>query len=302
MKTSIRALITWVLLNVLKAASFRCINFYGLETEKASPVCSWKHDPGWYLDRLKSSMGIDSVRLPFSYEYASCNPGLPLYKELVNNCTNRNLDVILDYHRGYASHQGPSPIEDAITFDLYAELWLTVLDNFIDNPRVKALSLFNEFQGGNATDAEEIQLKLARMIESVFPQRFIYLFGCVHWGTNCQNMFLSLEKESFHSRSFIEIHLYDFNGFHPENFPAQSTKTKVFVGEMGWMPNGTEWAKQTITFLRGKRIKDVCLWTIAHSHDTGNVYDDDCETQKNDTIALFNSLYTEPQCLRGSHS
>lgn len=284
-----------------RVLSFRCVNFYGFETPAKVPVCSWKHPPGWYLDNLKTTMGIDSVRIPFSYEYASCEPEMQGLQELVSNCTQRNLSVILDYHRGYADHQGASPVEKDITFEMYSELWLSVLDAFADNPGVRALSLFNEYQGTNKTDAENLQIRLARIIESVHPGRYIYLLGCANWGTDCKDMYTQLSSETFVSRAMTEIHIYDFHGpLDPLKFPPAGTK--VFVGEIGWMDWSTAWAKSTISYLRVRRIKDVCMWTIAHSNDTGNLYADDCETAKNETIQLFNSLYDHPQCLRGNHS
>lgn len=283
------------------ARAFRCINFYGLETSSKTPVCSWKHPPEWYLDNLKSSMGIDSVRIPFSYEYVSCDEGMQGLRSLVSRCAERNLSVILDYHRGYADHQGPSPVEKDITFEMYSELWLTLLDDFSGYNNVRALSLFNEYQGTNATEAEMQQLQMARLIESVHPGRYMYMLGCAVWGTDCRGMYSSLNKETFADRSMIEIHVYDFHGpLDPFKFPP--AQFKVFVGELGWMDFSTSWAKSAVSYLRARRIKDACMWTIAHSNDTGNLYKDDCETLKNETVSIFNSLYQHPVCLRGSHS
>jgi len=298
---SLRIIGSIIIMLVCIAEAYRCINFYGLETTQAIPVCSWKHEPGWYLDRLKTSMGIDSVRVPFSYEYVSCqNDSMDGLRNLVRACGDRNLSVILDYHRGYADHQGPSPIEKEITYDRWAELWFTVLDDMVSAKHVKALSLFNEYQGSNKTDAESLQLKLAGAIENIYPDRFQFMFGCSDWGTDCRNMFDSLPSQRFADRSYVEIHTYSFHGFNSSLWPAQGKR--VFVGEMGWTDNATDWAKTTVSYLKSRRIRDVCLWTIAHSHDTGNVYEDDCETQKTESIDLFNSLYDRPQCLRGNRS
>jgi hypothetical protein len=245
-------------------------------------------------------MGIDSVRIPFSYEYVSCEEGLHGLRDLISNCAERNLSVILDYHRGYADHQGPSPVEKDITFELYSELWLTLLDDLSDLHNIKALSLFNEYQGTNSTDAETLQLQMARLIESVHPGRFMYMLGCAVWSTDCRGMYANLMNESFANRAMIEIHIYDFHGtLNPLKFPP--TEYKVFVGELGWMDFSSAWAKSTISYFRANRIKDVCMWTIAHSGDTGNLYEDDCETPKNKTINIFNDLYRHPVCLRGSH-
>lgn len=282
------------------AAAFRCVNFYGLETPETKLVCSWKHPASWYLDQLQQSIGIDSVRIPFSYEYVSRSPKMEGLHELVDICSSRKLSVILDYHRGYADHQGPSPIEKDITFEMYSELWLFVLDQFAGNPTVTALSLFNEYQGQNKTEAELLQMRMARIIESVFPSRFIYMFGCAVWGTDCAGMYSNLKQEPFWDRSFIEIHTYSFQGpVDPNKFPSEG---KIFVGELGWYDDATDWAHSMISFLKAKGIKDVCFWTIAHSHDTANLYEDDCETPKNTTMSIFNSLYALPRCLRGSHS
>lgn len=289
------------LVHLAIAFAFRCVNFYGYETPEKAPVCSWKHPPGWYLDNLKKTMGIDSVRIPFSYEYASCEPSLSGLREIISTCSERNLSVILDYHRGYADHQGASPVEKDITFELYSELWLSVLDDLSDQKSIKALSLFNEYQGTNKTDAEDLQLRMARIIESVYPGRYIFLLGCAEWGTNCAGMYSHLDNETFANNSMVEIHLYDFHGaLDPSKFPPKSTK--VMVGEIGWVDTSTSWAKSTISYLKARRIKDVCMWTIALSHDTGNLYEDNCEVPKNKTIEIFNSIYSHPVCLRGIHS
>lgn len=288
-----------LILLVSYATAFRCINFYGLETTSKMPVCSWQHPPDWYLDNLILSMEIDSVRIPFSYEYVCCHDNMQWLHRLVTSCLERNLSVILDYHRGYADHQGPSPIEREITFDMYSQLWIGLLNDFSMYNNIKALSLFNEYQGANSTEAEMLQLQIARIIENAYPGRYVYMLGCAVWGTDCRNMYLQLDKETFASRAMIEIHVYDFQGpLDPAKFPSQNFK--VFVGEFGWSDISTDWAKSTISFFKERGIQDVCMWTIAHSADTGNLYKDDCETIKTETVNIFNGLYRYPVCLRGS--
>ena len=117
---------------ITKCISFRCINFYGLEVQQQKLVCSWVHDPGWYLDKMKELIQIDSIRLPFSQEYVTCSD-MKLMDLMVLDCKSRNISIILDYHRGYADHQGPSPIETGIkkTCGLihYCMSWIDIITN-----------------------------------------------------------------------------------------------------------------------------------------------------------------------------
>jgi hypothetical protein len=292
-------------LYLLHSHAYRCINFYGIETEAAKPVCSWVHEPGWYLEDLVKRAHIDSIRLPFSYQYASCGNFTWLDK-VIFEAAARNISVILDYHRGYADKQGPRPVEGDITEFDWGTIWLLILHRYVQYTNIKALTLFNEWQDMNKTEAQAMQLRLAREIENEFPGRYEYMFGCVDWGKDCSGMFEHLSDEVFSKRAFVEIHMYGFTNYTTERLESMLPKKplRTFVGELGWMnsTNETTWAQTSVKWLKRKRVSDICFWTLAHSIDTGGFYKDDCITVEQDKIDLFNSLYDPPTCLRGRPS
>lgn len=300
-----RHFITLLCLLVYNCHAYRCINFYGIETEAAKPVCSWVHEPSWYLDELVKKVHIDSIRLPFSYQYASCG-NFTYMDNIIYEAAARNISIILDYHRGYADKQGPRPVEEEISEFDWGTIWLLVLHRYQKYTNIKALTLFNEWQDMDRNEAEQMQLRLVREIEMEFPGRYEYMLGCVDWGKNCAGMFTSLMNEPFFNRSYVEVHMYAFTNYTTdkleETFPKRPLRT--FVGEIGWMNNEqeTKWAETALKWLKRKRISDVCFWTLAHSIDTGGIYKDDCITEETKKMDMFNSLFDPPTCLRGRNS
>ena len=261
--------------------AYRCVNFYGLEVEQQNFVCYWKHEPGWYLKNMKDVIKIDSVRLPFSYEYIT-NTDMSRMDDFIRLCRDLDIDIILDYHRGYASHQGPSPVEEGISENMWIGALLYVLSKYEPMYNVKAITLFNEFQGNDTVYAEEMQREAVNIIEYMFPGRFEYMLGCVDWGKNCTGMWTTLPTES----SWVEVHSYGFSVAELEDY-----HNKVFVGEFGWTQS--QLSNYTIfrdTIMR-KGIHNVCLWTVAHSHDTEGLYHDDCETINEQIAKQFNELF-----------
>lgn len=280
-----------ILLPILGRA-FRCINFYGLETEFQKPVCSWKHNPGWYMQRAIEKMQIDTVRIPFSYSYASCSD-FQVLDEMVQQAASLNLSVILDYHRGYNSHQGESPVEGAISEDDWIDMLLVVADRYENHPNVRGLDLFNEPQKWNKTGYEKLYRDAVQAIEVWFPNRYNLWVGCADWGKDCSGMWSSLPS----NRTVVSVHTYSFAGKEWESrFPITGV-----VGEVGWRSNDTEWINEFTRYIRRKRMKGVCLWTIAHSHDTDNFFRDDCETMNDDVINAFNAMFFRSTCLRGTN-
>lgn len=275
--------------------SYRCVNFYGLETPEKKLVCSWVQNPAFYLDEMKRLIGIDSIRLPFSYEYGSCS-NFEAMDSLIDSCQEKNINVILDYHRGYADHQGMSPIEKNITKEMWIDMLITVLDRYEEKSSVKAISLFNEFQINSTQEAEELQRDAITAIEDIFPGRFEYMVGCIDWGKDCSQMWNTLPN----NRTFVEVHSY---GFHGGTGKLPTHTNKIFIGELGWNKNETSEFESIKKELRRKKVKNICLWTLAHSKDTGNLYQDDCKTPNDFIVNGFNSLFEsyQPKCLRGSN-
>lgn len=273
------------------AAAFRCINFYGIETESQKPVCSWKHPPQWYMQRAREKMKVDTLRIPFSYSYASCSNFTAL-DSMIDDAKKENLAVVLDYHRGYDTHQGESPVEGAITEDDWIDMLLLVADRYNKVPHVIALDLFNEPQKWDKTRYETLYRNAIAAIETEFPNRYDLWVGCSDWGKDCSGMWETLPS----NRTVVSVHTYSFAG---KDWATRFPKTGV-VGEVGWTANDTQWIQEFTKYIRRKRMKGLCFWTIAHSHDTDNFFQDDCETMNDNVVQTFNNMFFEPSCLRGN--
>lgn len=261
----------------------KCINFYGLETPYKNFVCSWKNAPEFYLRKLQDSMGINTLRLPFSYEYISSGD-LSRMEEMLQLCQRLNISVILDWHRTWSSHQGAIP-EEGITLDIFVSAWMNILDKFKAYPNLKGVGLFNEIQLMNDFDyTHKLHRYVVPMLEQQFPDRFSYFLGCPSWGGNCSD--IHLEDMPTWNKTYIEVHKYRFSGTSNRedwdiSMPARIPSNHWFVGEVGWKQQvdiDATWGKGFMQYLVQRQISNVCLWTIAHSGDTDGWFKDDCET------------------------
>lgn len=261
----------------------KCMNFYGLETPYRNLVCSWKNPPEWYLIRLKQEMGINTIRLPFSYEYIASGD-IAAMDAFIQLCQRMQLDIILDWHRTWSSHQGATP-EEGITLETYVSAWMNLLQRFSKYPNVKGVGLFNEIQLMNDFEyPNRIYRYTIPMLEAQFPNRFAYFIGCPSWGGNCSGV--NFEDMPTWNRTFIEVHKYHFSGASDRrdwdvSIPARIPAGRWFVGEVGWKQHIDEdatWGMGFMQYLVERNISNVCLWTIAHSGDTDGWFKDDCET------------------------
>ena len=261
----------------------KCINFYGLETPYKNFVCSWKNNPEFYLRRLKEDMQINTVRLPFSYEYISSGD-ISNMEEFIRLCQRLDIDIILDWHRTWSSHQGAIP-EEGITLDIFVSAWINLLERFKTMPNVKGVGMFNEIQLLNDFKyTDSLHRYVVPMIESTFPGRFYYFLGCPSWGGNCSDM--HFDDMPTWNRTYIEIHKYRFSGLSNRDdwdisMPMRISPDHWFIGEVGWKQQidiDATWAKGFMQYLVQRNISNLCLWTIAHSGDTDGWFKDDCVT------------------------
>jgi aryl-phospho-beta-D-glucosidase BglC (GH1 family) len=278
------------------ADPIRCMNFYGLETEHKGLVCDWSHPPRWYLERLKNYMDINTIRLPFSYEYFKYSDKSKM-DEFVRDCRDLNLNVILDYHRTWSNHQGAVPTE-GISLDEFTSTWLQVLERYKVFQNVVGVGIFNEIQLNNDFDyANSLHKGVINSIEAVHPDRFLYFVGCPNWSGNCSGMMQ--EDNGVWNRTYIEVHKYIFSGNSVPadwdiSIPYKIPSERWFIGETGWKQqdaNQRNWAEGFLTYLEKRDIKNVCAWTIAHSGDTDGWWKDDCETFDWDKASLLNTLW-----------
>ena len=278
----------------------KCINFYGIETERASPVCSWSHPPDWYLSKLKQRIGINTVRIPFSYEYIAARDYSEL-DQLITAAENLNMTIILDWHRNTRTHQSASPETD-ITLDTWINAWIRLLRRYEDHPLIKGVGLFNEIQLTDPLYSNRVQFELLNALEEEFHDRFYYFVGCPRWGIDCSKV--DFDDFAAWNRTFVDIHTYPFNT-HPDewdaNMPHRIPPQQWFVGEFGWKqedPTHVQWANQFISYLKQRGIRNACFWTIANSGDTGGLWKDDCNTFEWDKSKSFMQLWTQNPATR----
>lgn len=318
MRTSIVAILAWIANTISaqeenrkeKIQDIKCMNFYGLETERKAFVCDWLHPPEWYITTLISDMGINTLRIPFSYEYYIYN-NLYHLDDIMFIAEKHGLRVILDYHRTWATHQGPTP-EEGISMTQFLDLWISILDRFQHYNSLFGVGVFNEIQTSDLAYTVNMHRYIITAIEDRFPGRFHFFAGCPQWGGNCSG--IDLSDMPTWDRTYIEVHKYQFSGSStPEDWEVSIPRTipadHWFIGETGWKHDITierEWATGFIEYLKSRNINNVCGWTIAHSHDTDGWWHDDCDTFNHNKADLFNNIWIEAlppltRLLRGGH-
>lgn len=279
----------------------KCINFYGFETPRKQPVCDWVHKPEFYLNTLKEYMDLNTVRLPFSYQLIKDNDYTGI-DGFISTTTYFEIQVILDYHRTWASHQGYEPTEGVNIYQI-EEIWYTLAKRYENNPYVIGLGIFNEYQGQNKTYLNLYHSTIISYIETNFPNRYYYFIGCVTWGHDCNDILFKFPNISS-DRIIVDFHTYHFiYNYNQHNnlevtidqqLPYSIPNTNILVGEIGWRHDIIEerqWAEKTINYFKSRNITSVCAWTIAHSGDTDGWWNDDCLTFRYDKADLLKRLW-----------
>lgn len=285
---------------VLATPPIRCVNFYGIETERKAPVCDWQHEPKWYLQHLKEGYGLNSIRLPYSREYAIGNDFRKL-DNLINTCHDMDIKIILDYHRTYSTHQGKTPTE-GITLGQFLDTHVGLLQRYRE--KIWGVSVFNEIQITDGNYTNRINHMVVNAIESQFPNTYKYFLGCANWGHDCSDITI---PEGFENRSFIDIHQYAFTDNQTTRnitFPSRIPPQNYFVGEIGAKSEEMPWLRNYLEYLEQRNITNLCFWTISHSSDTGGLWKDDCETIEQAKIDLLADFFRHqnpnqpPPCTR----
>lgn len=261
-------------------ANIQCVNFYGLETEDENLVCHWKKPPGYYLETLKSLLGVNVVRLPFSHSYVRKGNWRNM-DEFVSTCDQLGIKVVFDYHRTWSSHQSKQPDAEISMAD-FLETWKMVLDRYKDHPSAWGVDLFNEVQHSDFSYVNSFDATAIATLEAIFPGRYVFWIGCAEWGSNCEGMFPDQNSHMW-NRTFVSPHMYHWHGSdHSEwdrRIQPDRFKGHIAVGEVGWkVPTEASWGDRYLAYLENRGIYNVCFWTIAHSWDTGGLWYDDCET------------------------
>jgi len=263
------------------------MNFYGFEVTQNKLVCSWVKQPKWYLSYLKDRLGINSVRLPFSYENTHYHD-MNAFRDFISEAQKLEIDIILDYHRTWASHQGATP-EEGISMDQFVESWMHVLNQTAEFPNVKGISVFNEIQHNDTAYTNNMHKRVVEAVEKTYPNRFVYFLGCPGWGKYCAKM----NQDLVPGRTFIEIHLYPFTAASETDWEFMMPRniSNWFIGEVGWKDHQQPWAAKFIDYLKSRNVTNACAWTIALSDDTGGFFNDDCTTFKADKASTLLKLW-----------
>lgn len=261
----------------------RGIAIYGLETDHRGFVCDWVNPVDVYINSL-AKLGFNLIRVPFSYQYIQEGDFSKL-DHILQLCANNQLNVVLDMHRIWSWTQGPSPT-DGISLEQFTGAWEAVLARYKDNPFVIGHNIYNEYQGSDPETVQVYTRKVMAAIERGFPGRFIYFLTGPRWGGSLVGM--SMEDLPYAGRIYYSVHKYHFSGDGSQRDWEESFANlpwlppeKIVIGEFGWDardPKQEEWATRFLTFLQRRNITMSSYWTIAHSHDTGNLYQDDCVT------------------------
>lgn len=307
-----------MLKNVLRAfccvfplvnAAIRGVSFYGLETPLKDFVCSWQHRPDYYISQLKE-LGFNHLRVPFSVEWV-WGGDFSKMNEIIDSATQHGMHVTLDLHRVWSSHQSPHPTAE-VSLDTFIDAWIRVLSRYKDNLTVVALDVFNEDQREDVVAHNNDFRAILVELEKRFPGRFIYLVGGIRWGGVLRDV--SVEELPFSDRIRYTAHRYSFAsstsveaeldyvlGGYARDKCEGLFGNKVGIGE--WSTSGNQvWADRFVSYLSKNGIHDNFHWTIAHSHDTNNLWQDDCETLNwNEINTVKKTWVSEPtrNLLRG---
>lgn len=288
---TIKLILLWLVGCV--ATQIRCVNFYGIENERGSPVCDWQHAPEWYLKQLQSGFGLNAVRLPYSRDYVMGNH-FEKMDAFIQTCQKLGLMVILDYHRTYCTHQGKTPTE-GITLGQFLDTHLALLKRY--GNKIWGVSIFNEIQVVDSAYTNRINHMAVNAIESQYPGMYTYFLGCAKWGHDCSGITLPV---GFENRSYIDIHQYSFTDNATERatvFPDRIPSERYFVGEIGGKHEDMPWLQSYLGYLEKRNITNLCFWTIAQSADTGGLWKDDCETVEHEKIELLARFFNHSNSL-----
>lgn len=280
-------------------AVIKGISHYGLETDLGASgcgyICCWANPLEFYVKTLHD-LEFNSIRIPFSAEYVQ-KGNFTIMDQFFELASKYNMNITLDYHRTFNSHQSYSPIAE-ISLPNFLQVWYTLIDRYQSNKQFYAISVFNEYQGSNTEWFTSLMKTIMMAIENKYPERFMYLAGCINWSGNCYGV--DYEELPFADRVMYAWHKYIFsstNGTyeHDWNYSVGQRPDKIVLEEWGFKMEETEiaWANRFILFLKQKHISSNFFWTIAHSGDTDGLFDDgDCTSINWDKYKIIKKLWT----------
>ena len=271
------------------------INWFGYETEYKDLMCTWVNDIEWNLKKMKE-IGFNYIRLPFSEEFVKEGnwESMDLFFE---HAEKLKIDVVLDFHRLHSTHQSFKPYDNVYTFDDFLESWKIILDRYKKYKVLKAVDIFNEYQGSNYVEWNSLARQIVSFIEKQFPERFDYFVGGTNWGGNIH--YMDLTDLPFHERIRYSVHKYWFSDTEPYeekwNYSFGDHPPIVNVGEWGFKSDEkreVEWAENFIEYLKENDLRDTFFWTWSwNSGDTGGILTETCSDVDTKKIYLLNRLW-----------
>lgn len=272
------------------------INWFGFETEYKNLMCTWTNDIEWNINKIKE-LDFNYIRLPFSLEFVNDGNWEEMDK-FFNIAYQYDINVVLDFHRLHSTHQSFRPYDKHFTFDDFLDSWRIILDRYKSYPNLKGVDIFNEYQGNNVVEWNNLSRQIVSFIENQFPERFDYYVGGVRWGGNLYGV--KLDDLEYNNRITYTIHKYWFSdGIDVEAWAATFDKKNhklISVGEWGYKTDGSEFEKkfaiEFVDWLKENNIRDTFFWTWTYnSGDTGGILKDDCTTVDYEKIRLLHDLW-----------
>lgn len=216
------------------------------------------------------------------------------------DCAKHNVSVILDFHRVGNNRQEEdwdTGIKEYVGISSRQEFLnaiLSIVGRYESIPIFIGMNSWNEYVGRNVQYKHEWDKLVFDEIEASFPKRFLYFAVGLFWGGTLEGY--SLEDLPYKDRIFYGVHKYHFSGTGDRNDWEKSFGTvyppeRIMIGEYGFRdPEDMEWGRQFVSYLHEKKIKNHCFWTIAHSGDTGGLWQDDCETLNQNKLNVLKPL------------
>ena len=272
------------------------INWFGFETEYKNLMCTWTNDIEWNIKKIKE-LDFNYIRLPFSLEFVN-DGNWEEMDNFFNIAYQYDIDVVLDFHRLHSTHQSFRPYDNHFTFDDFLDTWRIILDRYKSYSNLKGVDIFNEYQGNNVVEWNNLSRQIVSFIESQFPERFDFYVGGVRWGGNLYGV--KLDDLPYNDRITYTIHKYWFSdGIDEEAWAATFDKENhklISVGEWGYKTDGTEFEKifaiEFVDWLKDNNIRDTFFWTWTYnSGDTGGILKEDCTTVDYEKIRLLHNLW-----------
>lgn len=273
------------------------LNWFGYETQLYDLMCTWAHDIEWHLNKI-DELGFNYIRLPFSVEFVLNNKNWDSMDEFFYHIQKFDIKVVLDCHRLHSTHQSAKPYDKYFSFDDFLESWKIILTRYKDNPNLKAVDIFNEYQSDNFVEWNSIARQTLEYLEFNFKDRFEYFVGGTNWGGNLH--YVNLSDLEFKNRIWYSVHKYWFSDSDPYeekwNFSFADLELPVVnIGEWGYKSSSlmeTTWAETFVQFLRDNGIRDTFFWTYSfNSVDTGGILLYDCTSVDEDKMQLLNKLW-----------